>query len=132
MNVADLAELPLAPRLQSMEVLWASLERDAGQSDVIPVWHEHVVSQRLATHGAGQEPAKPWAEAKSSIHQIIEAQRQAVTRKPERRFGVNGYCICRRSAPTSRRGRQARADTAGKEGAAHCALTRRVSASRCG
>ena len=54
MNVADLANFPLTQRLQSTEVFWASLERDARQSDVVPAWHEHVVSQRLAARGAGQ------------------------------------------------------------------------------
>ena len=83
MNIADLAELPLAQRLQGMEVLWASLERDARQSDAIPEWHEEVVSRRLAAQDNGREHVKPWAQAKRSIHVAIDARHQALNSNPD-------------------------------------------------
>ena len=83
MNVANLAELQLVQRLQSMEVLLASLGRDAHQSDVVPVWHEHVVSRRLAAQDNGREHVKPWAQARRSIHEAIDARHQALNSNPD-------------------------------------------------
>ena len=47
MDLAALATLPLAERLQAMEVLWDSLCRD-DSADVSPAWHAEVLTQRLA------------------------------------------------------------------------------------
>ena len=76
-NTAELASLPLAQRLECMEVLWASLESDANQTNVVPNWHAEIVRQRLEAHNAG-EPATPWADAKLRLRAIAESQKTAM------------------------------------------------------
>jgi Putative addiction module component len=73
MNIADLAHMPLAERLQAMEILWASLAHDPSH-DPSPDWHEAVVAQRMARLDAGSEPLQDWNEAKNDIRARIEAR----------------------------------------------------------
>ena len=77
MNTAELASLPLAQRLECMEVLWASLESDADNASVIPNWHAEIVEQRLQAHHSG-ELATPWPAAKLRLRAIAENQKIAM------------------------------------------------------
>jgi hypothetical protein len=73
MNISELARMPLADRLQAMEILWASLSHDSSH-DPSPTWHEAVVEQRMARLDAGSEPLQDWNEAKNDIRARIEAR----------------------------------------------------------
>ena len=64
MNMAELSTLPLAQRLEAMEVLWESLSNDSAY-DPSPAWHADVLAQRVREIEAGQ--ATDWADAKSRI-----------------------------------------------------------------
>ena len=64
MNMAELSTLPLAQRLEAMEVLWESLSRDSAY-DPSPAWHADVLVQRVHEIEAGQ--ATDWLEAKGRI-----------------------------------------------------------------
>lgn len=64
MNMAELSTLPLAQRLEAMEVLWESLSHDSAY-DPNPIWHADVLAQRVREIEAGQ--ATDWAEAKTRI-----------------------------------------------------------------
>lgn len=62
--MAELSTLPLAQRLEAMEVLWESLSRDSAY-DPSPIWHADLLPQRVREIEAGQ--ATDWAEAKTRI-----------------------------------------------------------------
>jgi hypothetical protein len=64
MNMAELSSLPLAQRLEAMEVLWESLSHDSAY-DPSPAWHADVLAQRVRDIEAGQ--ATDWADAKARI-----------------------------------------------------------------
>jgi Putative addiction module component len=64
MNMAELSTLPLAQRLEAMEVLWESLSHDSAY-DPSPAWHADVLAQRVREIEAGQ--ATDWADAKARI-----------------------------------------------------------------
>lgn len=64
MNMAELSSLPLAQRLEAMEVLWESLTHDSNY-DPSPDWHADVLAPRVREIEAGQ--AKDWTEAKVRI-----------------------------------------------------------------
>ena len=64
MNMAELSTLPLAQRLEAMEVLWESLSHDSAY-DPSPAWHADVLAQRVSEIESGQTTA--WADAKGRI-----------------------------------------------------------------
>lgn len=64
MNMAELTALPLAQRLEAMEVLWESLCQESA-FDPSPAWHAEVLTQRVSEMDAGQ--ATDWADAKLRI-----------------------------------------------------------------
>lgn len=64
MNMAELSTLPLAQRLEAMEVLWESLSHDSAY-DPSPAWHADVLAQRVHEIETGQ--ATDWADAKARI-----------------------------------------------------------------
>ncbi len=64
MNMAELSTLPLALRLEAMEVLWESLSHDSAHNPS-PAWHADVLAHRVSEIEAGQ--ATDWADAKSCI-----------------------------------------------------------------
>ena len=72
MQTAELVALPLAERLQAMEVLWDSLCRDQTQTPVLPAWHEEELNKRVAALDSGEEVATPWETAKERIRQRAE------------------------------------------------------------
>lgn len=64
MNMAELSTLPLAQRLEAMEVLWESLSNDSA-FDPSPAWHADVLAGRVHEIETGQ--ATNWADAKALI-----------------------------------------------------------------
>lgn len=68
MNMSELSTLPLAQRLEAMEVLWESLTHDNAY-DPSPVWHGDLLAQRVDEIEAGQ--ATGWAEAKARIFESV-------------------------------------------------------------
>lgn len=64
MDMAELTKLPLAQRLEAMEVLWDSLTHDAAY-DPSPAWHTDVLTERVHEIEAGKTMA--WDEAKALI-----------------------------------------------------------------
>jgi Putative addiction module component len=64
MNMAELTALPLAQRIEAMEVLWESLSQDSAY-DPSPAWHADVLAQRLNEIDSGQ--ATDWVQAKARI-----------------------------------------------------------------
>jgi hypothetical protein len=74
MNMSELAQLPLADRLQAMEILWTSLAQDPAH-DPSPVWHEEVLAQRLAAIEAGTEPMQDWDSAKHELSARIDERK---------------------------------------------------------
>jgi hypothetical protein len=71
-QIDQLANLPLPTRLQAMEVLWESFTK--GAADVVPAWHQEVLSQRLARLEAGLEKMIPWGKAKQNLRQMTGMQ----------------------------------------------------------
>lgn len=74
MNMAELSTLPLAQRLEAMEVLWESLSHDSAY-DPSPTWHADVLAQRVREIEAGQATA--WADAKGRIFAKVNQLRSA-------------------------------------------------------
>ena len=71
-QIEQLANLPLPTRLQAMELLWESFAKDA--TDVVPKWHQQVLSHRLAKLDAGLEIIIPWTKAKQDLRQMTGMQ----------------------------------------------------------
>jgi putative addiction module component (TIGR02574 family) len=72
MQTAELVALPLAERLQAMEVLWDSLCRDQTQTPFVPAWHEEELNKREAALDSGEEVTTPWEAAKERIRHRAE------------------------------------------------------------
>lgn len=64
MDMAELTKLPLAQRLEAMEVLWDSLTHDAAYNPS-PAWHADILAERVLEIEAGKTMA--WDEAKALI-----------------------------------------------------------------
>jgi Putative addiction module component len=64
MNMAELTKLPLAQRIEAMEVLWDSLTHDDAYNPS-PAWHADILAERVREMEAGQTIS--WDEAKSLI-----------------------------------------------------------------
>lgn len=62
--MAELSTLPLARRLEAMEVLWESLTHDSAY-DPSPAWHEDLLAQRVSEIEAGH--CANWIDAKNRI-----------------------------------------------------------------
>jgi Putative addiction module component len=68
MQIDQLAHLPIATRLQAMEVIWDSFSYGrSAQSDVVPSWHQDVLSQRMERLRSGAEITMPWQQAKAQL-----------------------------------------------------------------
>lgn len=52
----QIAELPLAERIELMESLWDSLCHEPTVSSAIPDWHLDVLVDRVARLDSGKEP----------------------------------------------------------------------------
>jgi putative addiction module component (TIGR02574 family) len=71
MQIDQLAHLPIATRLQAMEVIWDSFSYGTpSQSEVVPDWHQDVLSQRMARLRSGAEKTMPWQQAKAQLREM--------------------------------------------------------------
>lgn len=61
---SELAERPLAERIQAMEQLWDSLCREPGYNPC-PAWHESVLTARRAELERGEH--KSWQDVKAGL-----------------------------------------------------------------
>jgi len=52
-TLAEIEKMTLAERLETMEMLWASLSRDAS-AVASPVWHGDILAERLAKVSRGE------------------------------------------------------------------------------
>lgn len=64
MDMAELTKLPLAQRIEAMEVLWDSLTHDDAY-DPSPAWHADLLADRMRDIEDGK--TMPWNEAKTLI-----------------------------------------------------------------
>ncbi len=69
MNMAELSTLPLAQRIEAMEVLWQSLSSN-NAFEAGPTWHAELLTQRMAEIESGH--ASAWPEAKTRIFSLAE------------------------------------------------------------
>lgn len=69
MTRADLANMPVAEKIQLMESLWESLSNEAAAT--VPAWHGDVLTERGALLDQGQEPLSSWGDAKQRIRDQI-------------------------------------------------------------
>jgi hypothetical protein len=75
MNTAiDINVMPVADRLRLMESLWDSLCDAKNVNDALPAWHADVLAERMARLDGGQEPTRPWADAKEDIRRQVRAK----------------------------------------------------------
>ena len=71
MKFDHLKTLPATERLLAMEVLWQSFGQ-APTPDIIPDWHQQVLTDRLQKLRAGHEASLPWASAKEKLMQLTK------------------------------------------------------------
>ncbi len=67
MTHMQIAELPLAERIDLMESLWDSLCHEPSVTQAIPDWHQEVLADRLARLDSGEETVASWEDAKVRI-----------------------------------------------------------------
>lgn len=67
MQLSELANLPLAERLQAMEMLWDSLCRES-DFNPSPEWHAEVLEERRVELEQGKHT--PWNEAKARLQDL--------------------------------------------------------------
>lgn len=74
MSNIEIAAMPIAERIQLMEVLWDSMCSEATGVLDVPLWHRDVLAERLNKIDAGQEEISAWEEAKKRIRLQAEGQ----------------------------------------------------------
>ena len=67
MTQMQIAELPLAEKIELMESLWESICHEPSVTQAIPDWHQVVLADRVARLDSGEEPVASWDEAKTRI-----------------------------------------------------------------
>ncbi len=73
MTTIDIADMPVAEKLQLMEALWDSLSARASDSVTSPAWHQAELDKRLHRLASGEEAVTPWPEAKERLRAQIKA-----------------------------------------------------------
>jgi putative addiction module component (TIGR02574 family) len=73
MTTVDIAEMPVAEKLQLMEALWDSLSARSGESMDSPAWHQAELAERLHRLDSGEEPVAAWTEAKERLRAQVKA-----------------------------------------------------------
>lgn len=63
---AEIATLPAAERLRLIELLWDSLDIEAGDA-AIPDWHQAEIDNRLGALEAGTSTGTSWSEVRQRI-----------------------------------------------------------------
>jgi putative addiction module component (TIGR02574 family) len=66
MSIAEIKQLPLAEKLQIMEVLWEDLRARAEQVPV-PPWHKELLDERRKAVEDGREAVFDWDSVRDSI-----------------------------------------------------------------
>ena len=69
MSSREISALPIAEKLQLMELLWNSLCREPSGGPNVPSWHGEVLAERIRRLDSGEEPVSPWADAKRRIRE---------------------------------------------------------------
>jgi hypothetical protein len=72
MKLDEIAHLPTQERLQAMELLWKSFRDSAQVDDVVPLWHQQVLTDRLNRLAQGAEKTTPWAQAKDRLRALTQ------------------------------------------------------------
>ncbi len=67
MTQMQIAELPLAEKIELMESLWESICHEPTVTQAIPDWHQAVLADRVARIDSGEEPVAFWEDAKTCI-----------------------------------------------------------------
>lgn len=67
MTQVQIAELPLAEKIELMESLWESICHEPSVTQAIPDWHQAVLADRVARLESGEEPVSSWEDAKTRI-----------------------------------------------------------------
>lgn len=69
MTQMQIAELPLAEKIELMESLWESICHEPSVTQAIPDWHQAVLADRVARLDSGEEPVASWEDAKTRIRE---------------------------------------------------------------
>jgi putative addiction module component (TIGR02574 family) len=73
MQLHELSQLSVQDRLQAMELLWQSfIDTDYEHANLIPAWHQQVISERLARIKAGLENTNSWQEVSSRLREATK------------------------------------------------------------
>jgi hypothetical protein len=72
MQFDDIAHMPPHVRLQAMELLWKSFRDSTQVDDVIPLWHQQVLADRLSRLAQGAEKTTPWGHAKDRLRALTK------------------------------------------------------------
>jgi hypothetical protein len=73
MKFDHLKDLPKAESLLAMEILWQSLSQNPTE-DLIPLWHQQVLTARLERLKSGQENCLPWDQAKERLRTLTPSR----------------------------------------------------------
>ena len=70
MTQLNLQTLQSSEKIELMEQLWDSLQQNADTDELIPDWHEAVVSQRLDKLQRGEDTILDWEVVKESLRSM--------------------------------------------------------------
>lgn len=71
MTHAEIAAMPLAEKLQFMELLWDDLQRSAPTADIVPEWHLTEVAERTRSLDDGTEGVVPLDAARRRLREML-------------------------------------------------------------
>ena len=69
MTAIDIAEMPVAEKLQLMEALWDSLSARSATNAESPAWHEQALKQAESDLITGAVRFVDWADAKDQLRE---------------------------------------------------------------
>jgi Putative addiction module component len=67
MQFDDIVHMPTQARLQAMELLWKTFLEGSQGDDIVPLWHQQVLLDRLNRLAQGAEKTMPWDQAKDRL-----------------------------------------------------------------
>ena len=70
MTQLNLQTLQSSEKIELMEQLWDSLQQNADTDELIPDWHEAVISQRLDKLQRGEDTILDWEVVKESLRSM--------------------------------------------------------------
>jgi hypothetical protein len=71
MTHAEIAAMPLAEKLQLMELLWVELQHSAPETEIVPDWHLSEVAHRMRALEDGAEELVSMQEASSRLRGLL-------------------------------------------------------------